>query len=301
MDEMESTMHFDALFCRLPALPDSHLRDCLASLCNNSDEAVKATYYAAMKQSGKRLVEEDIPIGSKRVRTNYWVDPPLDGSGDQPEEESSVCARLIDPCLAELPPGEVQRILRGKAGSKEAASEDASGKYSHTPSGSTNEENGTPGNFPLAGRKRSIDQIAADAPPAEATSQNKDLKRYHQSLVARCVNCGRQYDKVDDNEQMCKYHSGESQFDEEGWEDHPRPVEVVDNDVMRLVQPDVFVWDCCEVESDGDEVQGRCCIGKHTDIGEKTHFAELQMLREIKEGSSYVLQEQDLNGLPRYG
>lgn len=70
---------------------------------------------------------------------------------------------------------------------------------------------------------------------------------------------------------------------------------------MRLVQPDVFIWACCEDESDGDEVQEECCIAKHTDIGEKTQFVELQMLREIKEGSSYVLQEQDLNGPPRYG
>ncbi|KAK5098024.1 hypothetical protein LTS08_006779 [Lithohypha guttulata] len=122
------------------------------------------------------------------------------------------------------------------------------------------------------------------AASGEKVSQatNPSTKRQKPSnpapLMVRCTNCGRKYDKRNNNSnQLCNYHPGESEKDNDsevwadGWEEPD-----CDNDDDRIHHPEGFVWTCCD--QTGDEKP--CKQAKHVYNGPMLDHARLRIEEE---------------------
>lgn len=128
------------------------------------------------------------------------------------------------------------------------------------------------------GIKRFADEANAE-PQSESSTDSKRLKAYHQSLLARCLNCGAFRDKSDSASEVCIYHDGELVVDDldEAFPDDDRTAEELDSDNTRIELPEYFTWDCCDRTGE----HGGCQRGKHAFTGSKTHQCRLEMLKEI--------------------
>lgn len=128
------------------------------------------------------------------------------------------------------------------------------------------------------GIKRSAIEVSAEQGTHESSDQ-KRLKAYHQSLLARCLKCGTFCDKLETTNDICIHHDGELGVEDwhDAFPDEDRTVEELDTDYTRLELPEYFTWDCCDKTG---EHMG-CQRGHHVFTGSKTHQCRLEMLKEI--------------------
>ncbi|KAK5104484.1 hypothetical protein LTS08_002374 [Lithohypha guttulata] len=108
----------------------------------------------------------------------------------------------------------------------------------------------------------------------------KRLRRYHQSLLARCVRCGALCDKEDSIDEVCTYHDGELELEDPDGEfpDDDRPFEELISNETKIENLGAFTWGCCDETGKADGCQRQ----RHIFVGRKTHYCELEMLKEMK-------------------
>lgn len=128
------------------------------------------------------------------------------------------------------------------------------------------------------GIKRSATEANAED-ETQWNSEQKRLKAYHQSLLARCLNCGTFCDKLETANDVCIFHDGKLVVEDwdEAFPDEDRTVEELDTDYTRIELPEYFTWDCCDKTGE----HGGCQKGHHVFTGSKTHQCRLEMLKEI--------------------
>lgn len=105
---------------------------------------------------------------------------------------------------------------------------------------------------------------------------NKKRKLDHEppQQLAICKLCACSYDIGRDSEQLCIFHSGELERDEEAWQEIDDFDSVSDRD-YQVTSPEDYLWTCCGKK--GDDLG--CQQGHHLSNCMQTVYAELKHRR----------------------
>ncbi|KAF2024086.1 hypothetical protein EK21DRAFT_79478, partial [Setomelanomma holmii] len=119
--------------------------------------------------------------------------------------------------------------------------------------------------FKLASDKMFVTSAASLGGDKIGNSRTGGMKRKASTVQNRyetCVQCKEEYDVLDNPDDACEWHEGETEVDWDGgfWDDHDEDCYgTIDDEDSREMYPEGFKWSCCENKGDEDG----CMSGPH--------------------------------------